>query len=69
VGVATLGSLKTKILRGKIQATDPVSKGTYTTYKKVTLETTFEKLDRILDKEHFALVVHSQRLCESRKSI
>ena len=64
VGVATLGSLKTKVLKGKVQATDSVSKAMYTTFKKVTLDTTLEKLDRILDKEHFALVVHAQRLCE-----
>ena len=62
--MATLGSLKTKVLRGKIQATDPVEKATYMTFKKVTLDTTLEKLDRILDKEHFALVVHSQRICK-----
>ncbi len=61
--MATLGSLKTKVLRGKIQSTDPVEKATYMTFKKVTLDTTLEKLNRILDKEHFALVVHSQRLC------
>ncbi len=62
--MATLGSLKTKVLRGKIQSTDPVEKATYPTYKKVTLDTTLEKLDRILDKEHFAMVVHSQRICK-----
>ncbi len=64
LGVATLGSLGTKVLKGKIQATDPVEKATYKTFEKVTLDTTLEKLDRILDKEHFALVVHTQRLCE-----
>lgn len=59
-----MGSLKTKLLRGKVERFDPVEKAIYTTFKKVTLDTTLEKLDRILDKEHFALVVHSQRLCE-----
>ena len=63
-GVATLGSLKSKLLKGKVQPTDAVSKATFTTFKKVTLDTTLEKLDRILDREHFAFVVHQQRLCE-----
>lgn len=62
-GVATLGSLKSKILKGKVAATDPVEKASYNTFSKVTLDTTLEKLNRILDTEHFALVVHSQRLC------
>ena len=44
--------------------TDTVSKAVYTTYKKVTLDTTLNQLNRILDKEHFALVVHQQRLCK-----
>lgn len=62
VGVATLGSLKSKVLKGKVSLNDPVRNATYNTFHKVTLDTTLEKLDRILDKEHFALVVHSQRL-------
>ena len=63
-GVATLGSLKAKVLKGKVMPTDAVDKATYHTFKKVTLDTCLDKLDRILDKEHFALVVHSQRLCK-----
>lgn len=61
VGLATLGSLKSKILKGKIKTSDPVELAIYTTFKKVTLDTTLEKLDRILDNDHFAVVVHSQR--------
>ena len=63
-GVATLGSLKAKVLKGNVSRDDPVLKATYNTFKKVTLDTTLEKLNRILDKEHFAMVVHSQRLCK-----
>lgn len=63
-GVATLGSLKAKVLKGNVLRNDPVIKATYKTFKKVTLDTTLEKLNRILDKEHFALVVHNQRLCK-----
>ena len=62
--MATLGSLKSNLLKGKVQPTDAVSKATYSTFRKVNLDTTLEKLHRILDTEHFALVVHSQRLCK-----
>merc|ERR1712059_144229 len=68
-GVATLGSLKAGVLKGKVMPTDAVDKATYHTFKKVTLDTCLEKLDRILDKEHFALVVHSQRLFKSPNDV
>jgi len=61
-GVVSLGSLKAKLLKGKIMSDDPIMKATYSTFKKVTLDTTLGKLNRILDSEHFAMVVHSQRL-------
>merc|ERR1711874_862027 len=68
-GVATLGSLRAKALEGNVLKSDPVVKASYNTFKKVTLETTLEKLNRILDKEHFALVVHSQRLYISQNEV
>lgn len=68
-GVISLGNLKSKILKGKVFGTDTVAKAIYTTYKKVTLDTTLIKLNRILDKEHFALVVHQQRLYTSKKDV
>lgn len=68
-GVATLGSLKAKVLKGNVLRNDPVIKATYKTFKKVTLDTTLEKLNRILDKEHFALVVHNQRLYVSQNDV
>jgi len=69
VGVATMGSLKAKLLKGKVNATDPVEAVTYNTFKKLNLETTLSKLSRVLDTEHFALVVHNQRLYTSDRDI
>ena len=37
---------------------------TYSTFKKLNLDTTLSRLSRVLDTEHFALIVHNQRLCE-----
>ena len=51
-------------LQGKVNGTDPVEAATFQTFKKLNLETTLSKLSRVLDTEHFALVVHNQRLCE-----
>merc|ERR1719336_2755695 len=69
VGVATMGSLKAKLLKGKVNATDPVEAVAYNTFKKLNLETTLSKLSRVLDTEHFALVVHNQRLYTSDRDI
>merc|ERR1719318_1260921 len=69
VGVATMGSLKAKLLKGKVNATDPVEAATYNTFKKLSLDATLGKLNRILDTEHYALVVHNQRLYTSDKTI
>merc|ERR1711892_1166761 len=68
-GVATMGSLKAKLLKGKVNASDPVEAATYDTFKKLNLDTTLSKLNRILDTEHYALVVHNQRLYTSDKNI
>ena len=68
VGVATLGSLKAKLMKGKIHSTDPVEAAVYTQFKKLCLDTTLSKVNRILDTDHFALVVHKQRICKSVKN-
>jgi len=68
-GVATMGSLKAKLLNGKVSASDPVEKATYNTFKKLGLDTTLGKLNRILDNDHFALVVHRQRLYTSDRDV
>jgi len=69
VGVATMGSLKAKLLKGKVNGTDPVEAVTYSTFKKLNLETTLSKLSRVLDTEHYALVVHNQRLYTNDRDI
>jgi len=69
VGVATMGSLKAKLLKGKVNANDPVEAATYNTFKTLNLDTTLSKLNRILDTEHYALVVHNQRLYTSDRNI
>jgi len=69
VGVATMGSLKAKLVKGKVNGTDPVEAATYNTFKKLNLDTTLSRLSRVLDTEHFALIVHNQRLYTNDRDI
>ncbi|XP_018026390.1 cystathionine beta-synthase-like [Hyalella azteca] len=62
-GVVTLGSLMSKIVNGKVEADSPVAHSLYSNFKRITLDTTLAKLSTILHRDHFALVVHTQRLC------
>ncbi|XP_045101671.1 cystathionine beta-synthase-like isoform X3 [Portunus trituberculatus] len=64
-GVVTLGSLMAKILSAKIEGSSPVQQSLYSQFRKIKLDTTLGKLSRILDRDHFALVVHTQRLCRA----
>ncbi|XP_068226946.1 cystathionine beta-synthase isoform X2 [Palaemon carinicauda] len=61
-GVVTLGSLMAKMVSGKIEGSSPVQQSLYSQFRKIKLNTTLGKLSRILDRDHFALVVHTQRL-------
>jgi len=61
IGMATLGHMMSSILKGKASTSDPVSKVTYNQFKKVTLDTSLMKLSRMLDTDHYVLVVHGQR--------
>lgn len=68
-GMITLGSMMAKILAGKVIATAPVSEILYNKFDKITLDDTLGKLSRLLDKEHFALVVHDQKIFISRDKV
>jgi len=61
-GVVTLGSLMNKLVSGKVKGTSPVSQSLYSQFQRITLDTTLGKLSTILHRDHFALVVHRQRL-------
>ncbi|CAL4083979.1 unnamed protein product [Meganyctiphanes norvegica] len=61
-GVVTLGGLMAKMVSSKIKGSSPVQDSLYSNFKKITLDTTLGKLSRILDKDHFALMLHVSRL-------
>lgn len=68
-GVVTLGNLMSKTLANLVSPQLPVSNVLYTQFKKISLETTLGKLSRILTIDHFALVVHNQKLWVKKEVI
>lgn len=68
-GVVTLGSLMAKVGSGKIEGSSPVSQILYSQFKGITLDTTLGKVSTILDKDHFVLVVQTQKQCKSKQEV
>ncbi|XP_071511723.1 cystathionine beta-synthase-like [Diadema antillarum] len=61
-GVVTLGSLMSQLLAGKVKTSTPVADCLYKQFHKVTLDTTLGELSRVLDHDHFVLVLQGQRI-------
>jgi len=62
MGMVTLGNIMSQILSGRITPESPIANCMYKSFKKVTLDTSLGRLSRILDHDHYAVVVRSQRL-------
>jgi len=60
-GVVTQGSLMSNLIANKVRPESPVERVLYKQFKKIYLHTTLGKLSRMLDTDHFALVVHEQK--------
>ncbi|XP_056145115.1 cystathionine beta-synthase b [Lampris incognitus] len=60
LGMVTLGNMLSSVLAGKVKPSDPVSKVLYKQFQQVHLTDNLGKLSRILETDHFALVVHEQ---------
>uniref|UniRef100_A0AAY4E6D1 Cystathionine beta-synthase n=1 Tax=Denticeps clupeoides TaxID=299321 RepID=A0AAY4E6D1_9TELE len=60
LGMVTLGNMLASVLAGKVKPSDPVSKVLYKQFRQVRLTDNLGKLSRILETDHFALVVHEQ---------
>jgi cystathionine beta-synthase len=61
IGVITEGQLLTLMTKKKCKGTDPCSVALYKQFKQVELGTSIGKVSKILDKDHFCLVVSKQR--------
>lgn len=62
LGMITLGSLMSKLVSGKVKPTSIVAEALYSRFHKVQLDETLGNLSRILEKDHFVLIVHEQKL-------
>lgn len=62
MGMVTLGNIMSQILSGRVTPESPIVKCIYKNFKKVTLDSSLGQLSCILDLDHYAVVVHSQRL-------
>ena len=63
--MATVGHMMSQVMKGKVTGTDSVSNVIYKQFKQITVETTLGQLSRMLDTDHYVLVVHDQRQCKS----
>lgn len=60
LGMVTLGNMLSSLLAGKVQPSDQVHKVLYKQFKQIRLTDPLGMLSRILETDHFALVVHEQ---------
>lgn len=62
IGMVTLGNIMSQMLTERITPESPIANIVYKNFKKVTLDSNLGRLSRILDHDHYAVVVHRQRL-------
>jgi len=62
LGVVTDGNLSTMLAAGRIRARDDVSKALFVQFRRVAVSTPLSELARAFDRDHFAVVVQTQRL-------
>jgi len=68
-GMATVGHMMSQVMKGKVTGTDSVSNVIYKQFKQITVETTLGQLSRMLDTDHYVLVVHDQRQYQGNGSM
>lgn len=61
LGMVTEGNLMSQLIRKRVTKTDPVSRVLYKRFKQVTTGASLGEVSRLLDREHFVLVVSAQR--------
>ncbi|XP_059141016.1 cystathionine beta-synthase-like isoform X3 [Physella acuta] len=61
LGMVTVSNMMSQIVKNKVNRGDPVSKVMYKQFKQVHMDTSLGQLSRMLDTDHFVLVVHNQR--------
>jgi cystathionine beta-synthase len=67
LGVVTEGNLTSRLMSGRVKPSDPVTKALYPQFRQVTTSTPLNELARMFDKDHFAVVVQTQKTYKSGK--
>ena len=60
-GMATIGQMMSAVTKNKVKLADPVYKILYRQFKQISMDTTLGQLSRMLDTDHYVLVLHDQR--------
>lgn len=68
LGVVTEGNLSAKLMAGRVLPSASVTAVAFPQFRKVTASTTLGDLGRVFDKDHFALVVATQKVFTSAGS-
>eukprot|EP00002_Diphylleia_rotans_P002477 TRINITY_DN1155_c0_g3_i1.p1 TRINITY_DN1155_c0_g3~~TRINITY_DN1155_c0_g3_i1.p1 ORF type:complete len:512 (-),score=130.32 TRINITY_DN1155_c0_g3_i1:364-1899(-) len=69
LGVVTEGNVTSQLLNGRLSISDPVSKCIYRQFRQISLRTSLRELSLIFDRDHFALVVTTQRCFSSENTL
>nr|XP_039249180.1 cystathionine beta-synthase-like protein isoform X1 [Styela clava] len=64
LGTVTMGNMMSNLTSGKIVPNDAVSKTLYKGFKEIQMTDNLKKLSRILEIDHFAIVMHSKLQCD-----
>lgn len=67
--MVTVGNMMAQVVRSKVKPSDPVSKAMYKQFKMVSMATSLGEISRMLDTDHFVLVVHGQRQYEGNNFV
>ncbi|CAD5122042.1 DgyrCDS10494 [Dimorphilus gyrociliatus] len=65
MGMVTLGHIHSLMVKGKVKASEPVHKALFRQFKTINISSSLYNLSRMLDTDHFVVVVHDQRFYKS----
>ncbi|XP_069115373.1 cystathionine beta-synthase-like protein [Argopecten irradians] len=64
MGMVTVGNMMAQVVKSKVKPSEPISQVMYKQFKKVKMDISLGQLSRMLDTDHFVLIVHDQRQYE-----
>lgn len=63
LGMVTVGNMMAQVVKGKVKKSDSVSTVMYKQFKQINMNTSLGQLSRMLDTDHYVLVIHGQKQC------